>query len=136
VKLAQGLAVMEQILRPGGRWILCDYFRTETGAHRSGHQWTEFTTALQANGWRIVSMEDITAHVLPTIAYVHMWGRRFGLPVAQFASERFERKRPALHYLLQDLISKAREDIQEHLDIVDPVIFARGKKYMTMVIER
>jgi cyclopropane fatty-acyl-phospholipid synthase-like methyltransferase len=136
VNLAQGLAVIEQVLRPGGRWILCDYFRMDATAGKSGHQWDDFTAALKQRGWRIVSLEDITAHVLPTIAYVHMWGSRFGLPVAQFANERLERKRPALHYLVQDLVGKFSEQIQEHLDIVDPVIFAREKKYMTLVMER
>ncbi|MEK7781214.1 MAG: methyltransferase domain-containing protein [Verrucomicrobiota bacterium] len=136
VNLAQGLVVLEQILRPGGRWILCDYFRTGPARHNSGHQWHDFTAALQKNGWRITSMQDITANVLPTIAYVHMWASRFGLPVVQFATERLERKRPALHYLLQDSIAQAREQIQEHLDVVDPVIFAREKKYLTLVIER
>ena len=136
VNLAQGLAVLEQILRPGGRWILCDYFRTETSSHRSGHGWNEFTAALAQNGWRITFQEDITANVLPTIAFVHMWAQRVGLPVAQFATERLERKRPALHYTLQDLIVKGREQIQGQLDIVDPVIFARDKKYLTLVIER
>ena len=136
VNLAQGLAVMEQILRPGGRWILCDYFRTETSSHRSGHGWNEFTAALQQNSLRITFQEDITENVLPTIAFVHMWAQRVGLPVAQFATERLERKRPALHYILQDLITKGREQIQGQLDIVDPVIFARDKKYLTLVIER
>ena len=136
VNLAHGLAVMEQILRPGGRWILCDYFRVETAAHKSGHRWTDFTTALQRTGWRIVSMEDITANVLPTIAFVHMWGSRYGLPLMQFATERLQRKHPALHYLLQDIVSKVQLQIQENLDIVDPVIFTREKKYVTLVIER
>lgn len=136
VNLAQGLAVLEQILRPGGRWILCDYFRGTTSTHHSGHRWEEFTAALEKNGWRITQQEDITAHVLPTIAFVHMWAKRVGLPVAQFATERLERKRPALHYILQDVIGKAREQIQGQLDIVDPIVFAREKKYLTLVIER
>lgn len=136
VNLAQGLAVLEQILRPGGRWILCDYFRSATSTHHSGHRWNEFTTALEKNGWRITYQEDITAHVLPTIAFVNMWARRVGLPVVQFTTERLERKRPALHYILQDLICKAREQLQGHLDIVDPTVFAREKKYLTLVIER
>jgi len=136
VNLAKGLAVIEQVLRPGGRWILCDYFRTDASSRKSGHLWSDFTTALNQNGWRITFIEDITANVLPTIAYVHMWGSRFGLPVAQFATDRLERKRPALHYLVQDLIGKFREQIQSHLDVVDPVIFAREKKYLTLVIER
>lgn len=136
VNLAQGLAVIDQILRPGGRWILCDYFRTTTGTHRSGHDWVEFTAALQKAGWRITFQEDITAHVLPTIAFVHMWANRVGLPVAQYATERLERKRPALHYILQDLILKVREKLHGHIAIVDPTIFARDKKYLTLVIER
>ena len=65
-----------------------------------------------------------------------MFGQRFGLPVAQFAVERLERKRPALHFLLQDVIEKLRGNIQSQLDVVDPVIFARDKKYMTLVMEQ
>jgi len=136
VNLNEGLAVIEQLLRPGGRWILCDYFRTTDSTNRSGHRWNEFTAALEKNGWRITHQEDITAHVLPTIAFVHMWATRFGLPVAQFATDRLERKRPALHYILQDVILKAREQIQGRLEVVDPVVFAREKKYLTLVIER
>ena len=65
-----------------------------------------------------------------------MFGQRFGLPVAHFATERFARKRPALHFLLQDVIGRLQGRLQSQLDIVDPVIFAREKKYMTLVIER
>lgn len=136
MKLPVALDVIEKILKPGGRWILCDYFRTTSAAHKSGHLWTDFTTALDQRGWRIVSEQDITANVLPTIAFVHMFGQRFGLPVAQFATERLERKRPALHFLLQDVIGELRGLMQSQLDVVDPVIFAREKKYMTLVIER
>jgi SAM-dependent methyltransferase len=136
VKLADGLAVLEQILKPGGRWILCDYFRLQPSTRKSGHLWTDFTAALAQRGWRIVSEEDITAHVLPTLTYVHMWATRFGLPVAQFAADRLERKRPALHYLLADVIATAHHQVQGQLEIVDPTVFAREKKYMTLVIER
>lgn len=136
VKLEPGLAVIEQILRPGGRWILCDYFRTETTTRKSGHLWSEYEAAVKARGWKIVSQEDITPHVLPTIAFVHMLATRFGLPVAQFATDRLERKRPTLHYLLAEVITQAREQINGHLAVVDPVVFAREKKYMTLVLER
>jgi SAM-dependent methyltransferase len=136
VHIEQGLDVIGQVLRPGGRWILCDYFRTAPGTHRSGHQWEEFNAALKRRGWRVVHQEDITANVLPTIAYVHMWATRFGLPVAQFAADRLKRKRPALHYLIEDLIALGHEQLQGHLDIVDPNLFTRDKKYMTLVMER
>jgi SAM-dependent methyltransferase len=136
MNLPVALDVIKQVLKPGGRWILCDYFRIASAAHKSGHLWTDFTAALEERGWRIVSQEDITANVLPTIAFAHMFGQRFGLPVARFATERFERKRPALHFLLQDVIGRLHGRLQSQLDIVDPVIFAREKKYMTLVIEQ
>jgi len=75
-------------------------------------------------------------NVLPSIAFAHMFGTRFGLPAAQFAADRLERKRPALSFLLQDVIGKLRANFQSQLDVVDPVIFAREKKYMTLVIEQ
>jgi len=136
VNLAKGLEVMGQILEPGGRWILCDYFRNTQSGRRSGHHWEEFTAALDQGGWKIQHLEDITANVLPTIAYVHMWANRVGLPVAQFATERLERKRPALHYVLHDLIGRGREVMQHHVNALDPVVFAQERKYLTLVIER
>ena len=136
MNLPVALDVIKQVLKPGGRWILCDYFRTSAGARASGHLWTDFTAAIEARGWHIVSQQDITANVLPSIAFAHMFGQRFGLPAAQFATDRLERKRPALHFLLQDVIGKLRGNLQSQLDVVDPVIFAREKKYMTLVIEQ
>jgi len=136
MKLSVALDVIKQVLKPGGRWILCDYFRTSAAARDSGHLWTDFTAALEERGWHIVSQQDITPNVLPSIAFAHMFGKRFGLPTAQFAAERLERKRPALHFLLQDVIGKLRSNLQSHLDVVDPVIFAQDKKYMTLVIEQ
>jgi SAM-dependent methyltransferase len=136
MKLPVALDVIDQVLKPGGRWILCDYFRTSAEARKSGHLWGDFTAALDQRGWRIVSQQDITANVLPTIAFAHMFGKRFGLPVAQYVTERLERKRPALHFLLQDVIGELRGQMQRQLDIVDPAIFAREKKYVTLVIER
>ncbi|MBI3880615.1 MAG: methyltransferase domain-containing protein [Verrucomicrobia bacterium] len=136
VNLQQGLAVIEAVLKPGGRWILCDYFRTGTTTRQSGHTWDDFTAALAQRGWKIISQQDITANVLPTIAFVHMCGNRFGMPVAQFVTERLERKQPALHFLAQDVLGELRTQLQEHLDVVDPAIFAREKKYLTLVMER
>ncbi len=136
MNLPVALDVIRQVLKPGGRWILCDYFRTSAAARESGHLWTDFTAALESRGWHIVSQQDITANVLPTIAFAHMFGTRFGLPVAQFAAERLERKRPALNFLLQDVVGQLRGNLQSQLDVIDPVIFAREKKYMTLVIEQ
>lgn len=128
--------IIDKILRPAGRWILCDYFRIGPTPRPSGHAWSDFTSELDRQGWRIVSAEDITPNVLPTIAYVSMWGQRLAVPLAGFVSDRLERKHPAVHFLFQDLLADLHKYMREHLDMSDPVIFARGKKYMQLVIER
>jgi len=128
--------IIDRILRPSGRWILCDYFRVGTGSRKSGHAWSDFTNALDQHGWRIVAAEDITPHVLPTIAYVSMWGQRLATPLADYVFAKLERKHPAVHFLFQDLLLDLRKYMQEHLDLVDPAIFVRERKYMQLVIER
>lgn len=136
MKLAEGLATLEQILAPGGRWILCDYFRTCESMRKSGHRWDDFTRALRDGEWKIVSERDITRHALPSVGYVYMWGRRVAVPVAGFVLAKLQRKRPALHYLLEEVIDEIQKYLLDQLDLVNPEIFAREKKYMLLVVER
>jgi cyclopropane fatty-acyl-phospholipid synthase-like methyltransferase len=136
VKLPAGLAMMEKILAPGGRWILCDYFRTTERAHKSGHLWKDFLQALEKNGWRVVSEKDITRNALPTIRFVDLCARRVGLPVLNFALGKLQKKRPALHYLFEEVIETSHAYLLEQLELVNPETFAREKKYMLLVIER
>lgn len=128
--------IIDKILRPAGRWILCDYFRIGSTPRQSGHAWSEFTNELDQQGWRIVSAQDITPNVLPTIAYISMWGQRLAVPLAGFLSDRLERKHPAVHFLFQDLLADLHKYMRDHLEMSDPAIFAREKKYMQLVIER
>jgi len=136
MKLSAALAAMEKILAPGGRWILCDYFRVNDRARKSGHVWADFVLALEKNNWQIVSSQDITRNALPTVRYVYMWGRRVGVPVAAFALEKLRRKRPALHYLFEEVIEQSCAYLLDQLELVNPETFARDKKYMMLVIER
>jgi len=136
MNLRSAPGIIDKILRPSGRWILCDYFRIGPTARPSGHAWSEFTSELDRQGWRIVSAQDITPHVLPTIAYVSMWGQRLAVPLTGFLFDRLERKHPAVHFLFQDLLADLDKYLRDHLELSDPAVFAREKKYMQLVIER
>jgi SAM-dependent methyltransferase len=136
MKLAKALPVVQGVLAPGGRWVLCDYFRLGETVRRSGHVLREFVAAVAADGWRIVVQRDITAHALPAIRFVHMLGRRAGLPALGFAVDKLQRRRPAIHYLLEDFFSGARRYAEQQLEVIDPEIFQREKAYMLMVLER
>lgn len=136
LKLAQALPILQTILKPGGRWIACDYFHARPSDDRSCHVWDEFESQLTDAGWRIASQRDITGHVLPMLAYIHMWATRFGVPLMQFAFLRLRRKQPALHHLAGGVIELLEGLATRNIDLIDPEQFARNKRYMLCAIER
>lgn len=137
MKLRRTLEIITQVLRPGGRWIVCDYFRTASNAgEKSSHMWDSFAEALRGAQMKLVYERDITRHVLPTLAYVHMLGERLATPLVNFVIAKLRKKRPAIHYVLEDTIAELRAYMLAQLQIVNPAQFAREKKYMLLVIER
>jgi cyclopropane fatty-acyl-phospholipid synthase-like methyltransferase len=136
LKLAQALPILQTVLKPGGRWVASDYFHSRPSDDRSCHMWDEFTAQLATAGWRITSQRDITAHVLPMLAYVHMWATRFGVPLMQFAFLRLRRKQPALHHMAGGVLGMLEELAARNIGLIDPEQFARDKRYMLCAIER
>ena len=136
LKLDQALPVLSSVLAPGGRWVACDFFHNAPSADRSCHVWDEFTQKLDQGGWKISYQRDITAHVLPTLRYAHMWGARFGVPLMQFGFLRLRRKAPGLHHLFADAYDKLESMAKENLSIIDPDKFSREKQYMLLMMEK
>jgi SAM-dependent methyltransferase len=153
LKLDQALPLLERVLKPGGRWVACDYFRTTeapapdlaTGPRgkggggareRSGHYWDAFARRVRDAGWEVALERDITPNVLPTLRYVHMWGERFGMPLLGYVVGRLRRKQPGLHYVLENVLNEVESVLADNLQIVDPAIFAARKRYMLLVMTR
>jgi cyclopropane fatty-acyl-phospholipid synthase-like methyltransferase len=136
LKLAQALPILRTILKPGGRWIACDYFHSRPSDDRSCHVWDEFTAQLAGDGWKIISQRDITANVLPMLRYVHMWATRFGVPLMQFAFLRLRRKQPAIHHMAGGVIERLEQLAADHIGLIDPEKFSRNKRYMLCAIVR
>ena len=130
------MPILQSVLRPGGRWIACDYFSIRPSADRSCHGWDEFTAAVAQAGWRISFQRDITPHVLPMLVYIHMWATRFGVPIMQFMFLRLRRKQPALHHLAGGMLDLLDELVARNIGLIDPVRFAASKRYMLCVLER
>ena len=135
MRIERTLPAISRILRPGGRWVICDYFRS-TDQGRKPHLWSSFQNALKSTDLKIIFERDITLNVLPTIAYVHMLGERLAAPLVNFVIAKLRRKRPAIHHLLQDTIEELRAYMLEQLQIVDPERFRREKKYLLLVLQK
>ena len=136
LKLDKALPVMDAVLKPGGKWVACDYFHARPSEDRSCHNWDEFVAKLTESGWRIAYQRDITPHMLPTLGYIHMWATRFGIPLMQFAFLRLRRKQPGFHHLFEGVLGMLQKLADENIKIIDPKEFAATKRYMLLAMER
>ena len=128
--------VLDRVLAPDGLWIVADYFRTGTGGERSGWPWDEFLRRIDAAGFRIAHSRDITANVLPTLAFAHLLAARIGLPAFDFGAEKLAAKSSAAHYVAEEVLAALRETILRNMAVADPAEFARRKRYMLATLRR
>ncbi len=135
LKLAQALPLIRKLLRPGGRWIVCDYFRVDENVASSGHLWRDVVAALPRHGLRIVHQEDITPHVLPTLAFAQLMAARLALPLKNFGVRKLRIKHLGLYYACEEALAGADERIARALQSIDPQLFAQQKRYLLLALE-
>jgi cyclopropane fatty-acyl-phospholipid synthase-like methyltransferase len=136
MKLDKAALLAAALLKPGGRWIVTDYFRRHPNGDRSCHVWNEFRRRVDAGGWRIVHERDITANVLPALAFIHMWGTRAGIPALHMATSRMRRRQPGLHHLLGGVLAVLEGAALDNLSRVDPQWFVAHRCYKLAVMEK
>lgn len=130
------LAVVEEALAPGGRWIVADYFRVADGGERSGWPAEAFRERVAAAGFGIASERDVTAHIAPTLRFAQMLGERLGLPLLDFANGKLRAKHPVVHYVLEDAAGQLRLAAADALAVVDAEQFAARKRYLILEMRR
>ena len=136
LKLDLALPILADLLKPGGKWVACDYFLNHNSIDKTCHNWEFFQQRLTQTGWRITYERDITANVLPTLGFIHMLATRFGIPLLNFTTLRLRRKQPGLHHLLRGLFEIIHGVATDNVGLIDPVQFAHDRRYMMLVMER
>ncbi|TAG53532.1 MAG: class I SAM-dependent methyltransferase [Cytophagales bacterium] len=136
--LDKSLEIINQILKKekDSRWIACDYFKINQEGEKSGHNWSNFISKLDKSGFKLTYEYDITPHILPTISYVYFMANNIGLPSVEFAIDKLKVKKKGIYYLIEPSLNYIFEKINKNLKTVNPVEFAKTKKYVLMVIER
>ncbi len=135
VDLVGGISKIDQLLTPGGRWLMSDYFRFNKDAHNgSGHILADFEAALAAGGFEISERVDITENVLPTLRYAHLLAANLALPVADFMTSKFFRRHAFFEYLFAPGIENRLKKIS--LATIDAEVFRREKAYLLLSITR
>ena len=136
LKLDLALPILQTILKPGGKWVACDYFLSRPSTDQTCHNWDAFNDRLKQAGWRISYERDITANVLPTLGFLHMLSTRFGMPMLGFATLRLKRKQPGLHHLVERAIDQLEGVAADNIALINPNEFAKDRRYMMLVMER
>ncbi len=134
--LEVSLPKIARLLQQDGRWIACDYFRMNSVENSSGHVWQHFCDRVQAHGMRIVSREDITENVLPTLKFASLMAQRFVYPAYRFLLAKIRRKAPVLHYIFEEFFESVDAKLQRNLKTIDPEHFFSNKRYLLLVIEK
>lgn len=128
---------VEALLKPGGKWVIVDYFRlSEQGINKTAHLLNDFLQMLSAKGWEIVVEKDITENVLPTARLINLYIERFLIPLKHFAWEKLRFKRAGLYYLSRRLRGHIDEKIAKETASVDPKMFEGEKKYLFFVLQK
>jgi SAM-dependent methyltransferase len=135
VPMEEGLKRVAEVLKPDGKWILIDYYRTRIPAYNnSGYPMQAFRDALARHGFRVAEEIDITEHLRPSLDFGYVFATRLAIPLLEFALERFFSRHWLLEYLLADAVKRARGRIR--LDALNPDVFARDKRYLLQQIVR
>ena len=135
MNLDQSLALMKKILRPGGRWIICDYFRLDASSRTSGHLWSDFLEGIRKHELRLVHEEDITANILPTLRFANLLAERVVVPVRNLAVNKLSIKHPGYRLAANDLIEELDSRLNKAQSGIDPVKFQQNKQYLLLALE-
>jgi len=146
IDLRQAFLNTAQVLSPGGRMVVCDFFRTDAsgdggpgdGAFGGGHRWRDFGPVARASGFEIVRDEDITPAIAPSLQLVdELLQQRIGpaaLAVAAYARERHPLWSRLVGWLWRRRLARLRfKYLSGHRSAA---AFSRYKTYRLLVLRR
>ncbi len=145
VPLEDSLPKIRSLLVPGGKVVVCDFFKTEHHGDRKpgdksfggGHRLDRFYLALAEHRFGILRDDDITRFISPSVALVDQILRQRIAPACgtldQFLAERIPRIRRFVLWLYRKKLAKLRyKYLEEHRT---QEVFERYKSYRLIVLE-
>ncbi|MEX0860418.1 MAG: class I SAM-dependent methyltransferase, partial [Cucumibacter sp.] len=143
VPMRDSLPRTRRLIVPGGTVVIADCFRRESfaggRAPGGGHRWPAFLEAAGAEGFEIVSDEDVTEAVAPSMLLDQKFYREFAAPVVAQLSGSLKARRPIVHGLLSAIyrlaVGKAKRealDARLRADYRSPEAFISANCYRFM----
>ena len=114
ISMEASFELLQKILKPGGRVVICDFFKTAhhgdggpgDGSFGGGHSMAEFYQKIQTTPFELVRDEDITARVSPNLQLVNdlllNTIKPVGLTLDKYLSDNY----PKLTWIAKKLLRK------------------------------
>lgn len=144
IPMSASFPLMKKLLKPGGKVIICDFFKTEHHGDRQpgdksfggGHLLSRFYEEIEPNGYQIVFDEDITPRVSPNIALMDQVLMTQVSPTLHSISLYMEAQRPLLFSLFKRIFRKKLEKIKFKYfsGHRSQAVFERYKSYHLVVL--
>lgn len=144
IPLADSLPAIRRLLKPTGKVVVCDFFKTEHHADGQpgdksfggGHDLRRFYAALGEQRFAIEHDEDITRFISPSVALVDELLRTRIAPacgsIDRYISERVPRLRRLVGWLLRKKLARLRYKYFEQNRT--QAVFERYKSYRLLVL--
>jgi 2-polyprenyl-3-methyl-5-hydroxy-6-metoxy-1,4-benzoquinol methylase len=134
--LEQTAKLVTQLLAPGGRWLIADFFKRSEVYKGSGHVWDKVKSVLAANGLSIVFERDITPNTGVTLRYIHMLTEGVLMPTMRFGFGRLARKQPGIHSMFKDFIDDLSAMANYRVEVMNPEKQLRERRYIFIEVAR
>ncbi|MCX6283928.1 MAG: class I SAM-dependent methyltransferase [Bacteroidetes bacterium] len=137
IDIEKGFAKADELIIPGGRWVICDYFPIMAGNEKlSGRRFEDFEKLAVEHGWKIIYHEDITKHVLPTLRFVNMYIIRIVNPLLFYLENKMLVKMAWLHHLTHEIRESLDKKLRKEFSKIDIETFLAEKKYLIVVLTK
>lgn len=145
IPLADSLPTIRRLLKPGGKVVVCDFFKTEhhgdgqpgDKSFGGGHKLYRFHAALDEHRFAIEQDEDITRYISPSVALVDEMLRTRIAPacgsIDRYITARVPRLRRFVGWLLRRKLAKLRYKYLE--ENRTQAVFERYKSYRLLVLK-
>ncbi|MEI7492144.1 MAG: hypothetical protein WCK92_12150 [Bacteroidota bacterium] len=137
IDMNKGFAKADELIIPGGRWVICDYFSIKAGDEKmSGRRFENFEKLAGEHGWKIIYQEDITRNVLPTLKFVNMYITRIVNPLLFYLENKLLVKMAWLHHLTHEIRESLNKKLRKEFSKIDTTAFLAEKKYLILVLTK
>ena len=117
ISMEASFDILQKLLKPGGRVVICDFFKTEhhgdggpgDGSFGGGHAMADFYSKIKASKFELVRDEDITRRVSPNLQLVndllHNTIKPVGLTLNRYLSDNY----PKISWIIKKVLRKKLE---------------------------